>query len=615
MLKALIYQLKRTDFLLISIIVVIGFMARMAYITDYANTEVFPILKGSDSYCYYIWAKDIASGDILGKAAFMKWPLYAYFLGFWMSLFGENIAVIYIFQFFLGIINAVLLYFIGRQVFNRSVGFIAGLFYVWYGLFIFYEGLLIYTSLSLLLNSIFFLYLFYLNDNFKKTSYFGAGLLLGLATAAQANIMIFGVLAVFYLSLQNRPNFRKIFINLSIFLLGFSIIIGGITLRNYLVEKDLVFIAGNGGMNFYLGNNPQASGGFSSGPFNRSQEEMFVESKAMAKVALGMQKIKTSAASEFWFKKSFEFIKDNPRAYFRLLLNKFILIFSPTESVFETEYRFIVEKVKIFKYMLLDLQIVLPFACLGIIFSLKMFRKAAWLYLAVISFTAGMLLFLVAARYRIVILPFLFIFAGLTIFSLWEMIKNRRFISFAAHLVLLAGFIILFGLKPVPARENIQSRRSGEDFDFHFYKAMFYDNLGQYEKESEELGIADSIMPGNAKVVFSYGLIFAQQGNFQLAEYYFKKAIEISPFYVNAYYNLGFIYNRQAKFTQAKQILERAIFLNPDDLGSHFELAKANKALGNHYEAKKGLELVLERVSPWRKEEIALARGELENLN
>jgi tetratricopeptide (TPR) repeat protein len=436
-----------------------------------------------------------------------------------------------------------------------------------------------------------------------------------LATAAQANIMIFGVLAIFCLSFQNRLNFRKIFINLSIFLLGFSLVVGGITLRNYLVEKDFVFISGNGGMNFYLGNNAQVSGGFSSGPFNRSQEEMFVESRAMAKVALGMQKIKTSTASKFWLKKSYEFIINNPRAYFRLLLNKLILVFSPEESVFETEYRFIVDKVRIFKYMLLDLKIVLPLACLGIILSLRMFRKASWLYLVVISFTASMLLFFVASRYRIVILPFLFIFAGLAVSSLWEMAKNKRFISLTAYLILLVGFIILFGLKLALVKENIHSPAAGGDFDFHFYKAMFYDNLGQYEKELAELKIADNIMPGNAKVAFSYGLIFAQQGNFQLAEDYLKKAIEISPFYVNAYYNLGFIYNRQKKFTEAKQILERAIFINPDDLGSHFELAKANKALGNRYEAKKGLELVLERVSSWRKEEIALVRGELENLN
>ena len=316
MFKIPIFPLEKRDQLLIFIIAVIGFIARMAYLADYVNVEFFPILKGSDSYCYYVWAKDIASGDIWGRAAFMKWTLYAYYLSLWFRLFGENIVLVYIFQFFLGIANAILLYLIGRQIFNRSVGFIAGLLYVWYGLFIFFEGLLIYTSLSLLLNSIFFLYLFCLKNNSKIINFFWAGLLLGVATAAQANILVFGIIAVSCLLTGSGKGFRKIFLNFLTFILGFLIIVGGITLRNYLVEKDFVFIAGNGGINFYLGNNSQANGGFSSGPFNHSQEEMFVESKAMAKVALGKQEIKTSTVSNFWFKKSCEFIKKKSAGLF-----------------------------------------------------------------------------------------------------------------------------------------------------------------------------------------------------------------------------------------------------------------------------------------------------------
>ncbi|NIN01520.1 MAG: hypothetical protein GTO24_26530, partial [candidate division Zixibacteria bacterium] len=36
--------------------------------------------------------------------------------------------------------------------------------------------------------------------------------------------------------------------------------IAPVTLRNYFVGKDLVLIAWQGGLNFYLGNNPDATG-------------------------------------------------------------------------------------------------------------------------------------------------------------------------------------------------------------------------------------------------------------------------------------------------------------------------------------------------------------------
>jgi tetratricopeptide (TPR) repeat protein len=265
--------------------------------------------------------------------------------------------------------------------------------------------------------------------------------------------------------------------------------------------------------------------------------------------------------------------------------------------------------------MFLDLKLILPFACLGMILGLRMFRKTAWLYWAVISFSASLLLFFVASRYRMVILPFLFIFAGFGVFSFWEVIKSKKFMRFGASLVLLIVFFILFSLKASPFRKSPSLQGTSGDFDAHFYKAVLYDKLGKYQQELAELKIADQLVPGNAKVVFSYGLIFAHQGDFKSAEDYFKRAITISPFYVNAYYNLGFIYNQQKKFIQAKQILESAVFLNPDDLGSHFELAKAENALGNRQEAKKEFEFVLKTINPWRKEDIALIKKELAALH
>ncbi len=614
MLKISIPGIKKTDLVYILIIVVIGFIARMAYLADYAHTEVFPILKGSDSYCYYIWGKDIASGDIWGKAAFLKWPLYAYFLGLWFKLLGESIVLIYVFQFLLGIANALLIYFIGRKIFSRSAGFIAGLLYVWYGLFVFFEGSLIYTPVSLFLNSLFLLYLFYLKNILKKINFFWAGLLLGIAIAAQANILIFGVLAAVCLLAQSRLGIKIASLNFMVFLSGLLIILGGMTLRNYLVEKDFVFISGNGGINFYLGNSAQANGGFSRGPFHPSQDEMFIESRAMAKAALGQEEIKTSAVSDYWYKKSCAFIKNNPRAYFRLLVRKFSLIFNPQEFVFETEYRHILDKIKIFKYMFSDLKLILPFACLGMILGLGIFRKTAWLYLAVISFAASMMLFFVASRYRIVILPFLFLFAGFAVFSFWEVIKSKKPLRLGIYLVLLAAFFIFFSRLSAPRKLSLQ-QAAEENFNDHFYKAMLYDSLGRYPQELAELEIADKIVPGNEKVALSYGLILARQGDLKSAEGYFKRAIEISPFYVDAYYNLGFVYNRQQQFSQAKQILEKAIFLNPDDLGSHFELGRAQKALGKTREAKKEFEFVLKTISRWRKDEIDVVGKELAGLD
>ena len=156
MIKIPDYQLDKKDFLPVLIIFTLAMIFRVFYLKDLVKTSVYPVLPYSDGYSYYLWAKDIASGELLGNKAFMQWPLYAYVLGFLFKITANNVLLVYLFQFILGAVNCVLVYFIGKQLFNRIVGFTAGLMCAWYGIFIFHEGLLIYTSLSLFFNSLLF---------------------------------------------------------------------------------------------------------------------------------------------------------------------------------------------------------------------------------------------------------------------------------------------------------------------------------------------------------------------------------------------------------------------------------------------------------------------------
>ena len=163
------YKFDKRDVLIILFIFILAISIRMVYLNQYQSTNIYPVLAHSDSYSYYIWAKDIASGVLLGDRAFMKWPLYAYFLGFLFRFVGENISAIYLLQFVLGAISCCLVYMIARVIFNKSIGFVAALLCVFYGLFMFYEGLLIYTSLSLFLNLILFLWILNIKDNFTES--------------------------------------------------------------------------------------------------------------------------------------------------------------------------------------------------------------------------------------------------------------------------------------------------------------------------------------------------------------------------------------------------------------------------------------------------------------
>jgi len=614
MFNTVVSEPNSKELLPILIIFSVALIFRMFYLIDYMSTEVYPVMHGSDGYCYYIWAKDIASGQILGgDKAFMKWPLYAYFLAFLLKIFRENLSFVYLFQFLLGAINCVLIYFIGRRIFNWTIAFLAGLLCAFYGLFIFYDGLLIYTGLSLFLNSLLFLFLLYIQDKFSKKNLFLAGIFLGFCTLAQPNIVIFGILAVAYILWRNKLVWKKLVYDFLCFLAGLFLIIGAVSLRNYIVEKDFVLIAGHTGLNSYLGNNPEAQGIFSNQFFTSNQESMFRESKAIAKITLGRE-LKTSEVSNFWFNKSKDFIRKNPHAYIKLLLKKIKYLFNPEEVVHDQEYHFI-DKIKILKVLFLNLKFILPFALLGIFLNLNKFKESALLYIFLMTLSFSITLFFIASRYRVILVPFLIIFASSGIIRCWGALSNRKYLKFGVLFITTTLLFIFLNYNIAKKSKLKYLMGSTEDLQYHFRKAVIYEGKAKYEEALESLKIADSIQPGNRNVIFSFGSIYYHMLDFKNAEEGFKEAIKIFPFYIEAYYNLGLLYNQEGRTPEAIVVLQQAVFLDPEDAGGHFELGKSYKAKGDLEAAKREFTLALKKINPWRKADRGLIIKELAGLN
>ncbi|MCX5701707.1 MAG: glycosyltransferase family 39 protein, partial [Candidatus Omnitrophica bacterium] len=393
------FQINKKDLSLIFIILFIAFSFRVMYLKDYKNTKAYPVLAHSDSYSYLVWAKDIVSGDF-GSKAFMKWPLYAYFLAFLFQLFGENILLIYSLQFILGALNCIFIYIIAREIFDRRIGFVAGLLCAWYGLFVFYEGLLIYTGLSLFLNSLLFLFILNIKDNPGRKNLFWIGIFLGICTIAQASIAIFGILAIGWIIQLKKLTPIKTLINFSFFILGLFMVIGGVTLRNYLAEKDFVLIAGNIGINFYSGNNPRATGTFfCPADITLNQEDMFRDSGIIARYETGKD-LKTSGVSNFWFNKAIEFIREDRVGYLKLLFKKITYCLSQYEFIHDIEYQLIAGKIGIPKIMFKDLSFLLPFGLLGMLIGVRRFKDSALLYIFLIAVSSSIVMFFIAARYR-----------------------------------------------------------------------------------------------------------------------------------------------------------------------------------------------------------------------
>lgn len=609
------YQIKRRELIFIFIILLIAIALRVAYLIDYMNSDIYPMLGYSDSYSYFLWAKDILSGDFWGNKAFMKWPLYAYFLSFLFKLFKNNVTAVYLFQYLLGAVNCVLVYFIAKIIFNERVGRIAALVCAWCGLFIFYDSLLIYTNLSLFLNSLLFLFILGIKDKPDNNKLFWVGIFLGVCVITQASIALFGILAIIWVLKKQNTGWRKLSYKFLFFLFGLGIIVGSVALKNFLAEKDFVLISGNMGFNFYSGNNPEASGTFFC-PANiaLNQEDMFRDSRIIANAETG-RSLKTSEVSGFWFNKAFTFIRKEPEKWLGLLFRKINYVFSSKEFIHDLEYNFLSEKIRIFKIMFMDLRFILPFSLMGAFLAFRRFPQSALLYIILIAFALSISLFFVTARYRLSLVPYLAIFAAFGLLSIWDTLKERRYFKFTLLCVaLLASFILIDANRLTIQKSGINSKSNSSVFYYHLNKSSVYEDYSDYQNAILELNLAHKIEPDNYRAIFRQGVVYSRLNDFKSAEEKFKETIKINPLSVDAYYNLGFIYNRQSRFAQAEESLKKAILLDPEYIEAHFELGKAYKANGKLDAAKREFDLALKKINRWRQAERAIIEKELASL-
>ncbi len=586
----------------ILIIFLSALFVRFLYFSDYANTKIYPVLKYSDGDFYYEWARDIGSGDILGNKVFMKWPLYAYLLALLLKISKNSVSAVYAFQFMLGAVNCVLLYFIARAMFNRAVAFIAALLCAWYALFTFYDGLLTYSNLSLFLNSLLFLWILKIQHHPDIKNLFLTGIILGICTIAQTNIVIFAVPAVLWILRRERLSLVRALYVFSCFIAGLSIIIGTVFLRNYLVAKDFVLISGNVGVTFYSGNNPDSDGTFRP-PFlmTRYLYGMNRDARIIAKMSLNREP-KASEVSNFWFNKSLNFIRNEPARYIKLLFKKFVYLFSPKEVILDPEYGIIIDKAKVFKIMFLDLKFIMPLILFGVFLNLKRFKELGLLYLIIIAFSVSIISFFVASRYRIAMIPFLMIFASSGIFILWEAVRKKSFLRLALFMGVISVFVLV---KP---KENFVK------FRYYIAQANNYTINSDYENALRFIKLAYAIEPNNPEAAFSLAGAYYDMKEFSMAEDKFKETIRIAPLSVDAYYNLGLLYIQQKRFKEAVRVLEKTIALDSDDILAHFELGRAYKATGNPKLARDEFNLALKKINRWRTDDREIIKNELTGL-
>ena len=94
------------------------------------------------------------------------------------------------------------------------------------------------------------------------------------------------------------------------------------------------------------------------------------------------------------------------------------------------------------------------------------------------------------------------------------------------------------------------------------------------DQETEYLKVYTGAHPEDAEAFFTLGLTHKKEKDYQGAEFYYQKALEIKPEYYNAHVNLGNVYCVTKKLDQAINEYNKAISLEPSSCTAHLNLSR-----------------------------------------
>jgi len=399
-----------------------------------------------DSRAYHEEALSILGGNWLRDGIFYQDPLYPYFLALMYALFAPgSVAVLYA-QALLDSVSVVLVYTAARRIASPGVALLAGGFACFYKVMFYYDALLLKATLTLFLISLGFALLFWAGGSRRAWRFGGAGFAFGLAALTRGNYLLFFpfLLAWPWLagaSVSARRGPAAVFLAA-----GIALAILPVTLRNYAVGGDFVLITSQAGQNFYIGNHRGNDSGIYDAPAfveaNPIHEQEDFQREAERRTG---RSLSPSALSRYWFGETFAEIRADPEHFFALLARKARIFFNDTEVPDNQSFAFFAaNESAILRLPLPTFGLLLPLAALGAVFARHV--AAARLLLIFVGVYAGsVILFFNLSRYRIPVLPALFILASMGTLGLAQRVRARAWNVVVPALIFLGlAFPVVF---------------------------------------------------------------------------------------------------------------------------------------------------------------------------
>ncbi len=546
------------------LLLVVAFLIRMGYILEIRDAPQ-TLAPSVDAAYHHQWANRVASGDP-GDLPFFRAPLYPWLLGGTYKLFGDRPLPPRVLQVLLSTLTVWLLWSLGRRLFGAVAGWISGIVYTFYCLSIYFAGELLITTLIVFLDLVILWLLVRYHSNGKYWQWGLIGLLIGLSAIARPNILILlpVVLVVLWTTSKQLSMGRRIS-NLIAVGLGIIIPILPVTLTNRIGGGEWVLIATQGGVNFYIGNNPEATGAHAILPqFGETWE--LEDAKYLADQEAG-KPLTPGQVSSHYLRKGLNWISSHPFDWLWLTIRKTHLFFNAFEiSNNRNIYFFSSQSKPLSRLLWLGFGLIAPLGLLGAITTYKKNKKSRIVTWFILSYTLGVILFFITARYRMPIVPWMILFSAALVVQLTDWARTKKLAQSGA---VIGGVVLLYFL----CWWNPYGFSKEADAQTHFSLGNAYLKLDRYTQARERYQQALELDPNYQQVHLNIGVSFYRQNNFKAAEEEYQRELTLHPESVMAMNNLGALALHQGNNEEASRWFGKALALK-----SYYNDARINLA-------------------------------------
>jgi len=591
----------RTERILLGAILVIGALLRLWYLSQIVNAPDFRAPQ-QDPAVFDWYARALTTGDWTVPAGendpeirttpYFRPPGHAYYMAAIYFVTNGSYLAVRIINMLLGMAAILLIYRLGKRLFNGVVGLLAaGLMATYWG-FIFWEGELNDPCLFVFLGLCLMHVLLQWAQRPRASWAALAGLITGAYALMRPNILLFGpFMAAWMLYLlyrAERPDYRRIAARAmpswAALLIATAAVITPVAVRNYAASGEFVPISTYFGENFLIGNDADSDGITPWTPYLQELEGtgnwscwVYVNVVKGLGRQLGIPDMKHAAASDYFFNRTIDFIKANPGRTLKLAIKKAVLFWTPIEITCN-------KVIQCEKGFYAPLKFLPGFALVMALFA----AGAAWLLydlvrgrigaspgrdviLLLLAFITVYYLsfipFFVNGRARVPIIPFCILLGA---YGLWRAYQ-LAFPGGRIHTAAAAGAGLCYGVLLVLA--SIQYIPVEPDrARWYYQRAESSVTRGDYDRAIEEGKRMVEVGGAAAYMNDRLARWFDKAGRFDDAVRHFEAAMNDHPEAEYVRYNYANALADQGRVDDAVKLYEEALRINPQDAHSHNNL-------------------------------------------